>query len=240
MLRIAKFLSDSGIASRREAERIIEMGRVSINGKSIDSPINFVSDKDIVKVDGKIIKSNQNSEPEVFIFHKPVGCICSASDPEGRKTIYDVLPREYHHLKYIGRLDYNTSGLLLMTTSGDYARQMTLPDAKIERVYIAKIGGTMTMDDEHLDRLLKPIRKGIKIDGIIYRPMKIERLDATDIKITIIEGKKNEIRKVFEYIGLPVRKLHRISYGEYQLRDLKPGAIIKCRYLDLPHCNKID
>lgn len=234
MLRIAKFLSGSGVASRREAERMIEMGHVLINGKKIDSPVNFVSDQDVVTVGGKVIKPKDSSKPDVFIFHKPVGCICSANDPEGRKTIYDVLPRKYHNLKYVGRLDYNTSGLLLMTTSGDFARVMTLPDTKIERVYIAKIGGTMTMDDAHLDRLLKPIRKGIKIDGIIYRPMKIERLNAADVKITIIEGKKNEIRKVFEHIELPVRKLHRISYGEYRLDELAPGEITKSSYIGFP------
>ena len=226
-IRVAKFLSDAGVASRREAERLISERRVSINGKKIDSPVNFITADDVVKVDNKIIRSHSPDDFQIYLFHKPVGVITSARDPEGRRTIYDVLPEKYHHLKYIGRLDYNTSGLLLMTTSGDFAREMTLPNADIPRVYIAKLGGTMTMDDAMIDRMLKPVRKGIKIDGMLYRPMKIERLDASDFKITVTEGKKNEIRVVFSHIGLPVRKLHRISYGIYELGNLPSGKIME-------------
>lgn len=229
-------MSESGIASRRDAEKLIEQGKVSINGKTIKSPVNFVSENDVVKVDGKIISNIRNEsflngtadgKPDIYLFHKPVGCIVSKHDPEGRKTIYDILPEKYRNLKYIGRLDYNTSGLLLMTNNGDLARELTLPESNIERVYIAKIGGAMTMDDTMLNRLLKPVKKGIKINGIIYRPMKIERLSANDIKIKITEGKKNEIRKVFDHIGLPVRALHRISYGKYELGDLPSSKVIK-------------
>ena len=227
MKRISKFLSESGIASRRDAEKIIGQGRILINGKKITSPINFVSKNDIVKFDNKIISQITNNKTEIYLFHKPVGCIVSNHDPEGRRTIYDILPKKYKNLKYIGRLDYNTSGLLLMTNSGALARKMTLPESNIERVYIAKIGGAITMDDAMLNRLLKPAKKGIKIDDIIYRPMKIERLSASDLKITITEGKKNEIRKVFEHIRLPVRALHRISYGKYELGFLPVGKIIR-------------
>jgi 23S rRNA pseudouridine2605 synthase len=165
--------------------------------------------------------------PTVYLFHKPAGCICSARDPEGRRTIYDILPEKYRNLKYVGRLDYDTSGLLLMTDDGEFARKMTLPESKIPRVYVTKLGRTWTMDDEMIDRLLRPARKGMKIEGIIYRPMKIERMNATDFKITLTEGKKNEIRIVFGHIGLPVRKLHRISYGKYDLGDLPVKSIVQ-------------
>jgi 23S rRNA pseudouridine2605 synthase len=225
MIRIAKFLSDSGVASRRAAEQMLLDGRVSVNGKIIKTPVFFVNGGEEVKADGKLVSNPCGRISKIYLFHKPAGCICSAKDPGGRKTIYDILPAKYRNLKYIGRLDYNTSGLLLLTNDGDLARKMTLPDSKIPRVYIAKLGRTWTMDDEMIGRLLKPVRKGIKIGGTLYRPMKIERLSATDFRITITEGKKNEIRIVFDHIGLPVRKLHRISYGEYELGGLPAGKI---------------
>ncbi|MDR1027431.1 MAG: rRNA pseudouridine synthase [Rickettsiales bacterium] len=232
MIRISKYLSDAGVASRRGAEELIAQGRVAVNGRKIDGPVVFVGDDDKVCVDGKVVRTRIRTRTGtcggVWLFHKPVGCLCTAKDPEGRRTIYDILPAKYKNLKYIGRLDYNTSGLLLLTDDGALARKMTLPESKIERVYIAKLGRTMTMDDAMVDRLLKPVRKGIKIDGVIYRPMKIERLDAQDFRITLTEGKKNEIRVVFEHIGLPVRALHRVSYGEYELGRLAPAGITLC------------
>ena len=202
---------------------MIALGRVSVNGKKINTPVTFVSKNDSVLVDGKKITAKQQSQ--IYMFHKPIGCICSAKDPEGRKTIYDILPPQYRNLKYIGRLDYNTSGLLLLTNDGALAREMTLPSAGIERVYVAKVGGAMTMDDAHFARVIKPVLKGVKIDGVIYRPMKVRRLNASDIEITITEGKKNEIRIVFEHVKLPIRKLHRISYGKHRLKDLPSGEI---------------
>ena len=227
--RVAKFLSMAGIASRRAAEKMILDGRVKVNGKKIESPASFVSKDDSVFVDNApVIPAKAGTEsriPKIYLFHKPTGCICSAKDPNGRRTIYDVLPAKYGNLKYVGRLDYNTSGLLLLTNDGAKARELTLPETGLERTYIAKVGGALTMDDGMINRLLRPARKGIKIDGIIYRPMKIERLNGSDLKITITEGKKNEIRKVFEHIGLPIRKLHRISYGPYALGALPVGKI---------------
>jgi len=244
MTRIAKFLSEQGILSRREAERAIESGRIKLNGKIVTTPVTFVTDKDKISIDGQPVfdketkvslsarrRPGQGLKPDslqrkLYLFHKPVGCLTTTSDPLNRKTIYDHLPKEYKNLKYIGRLDYNTSGLLLMTNDGELARQMTLPAAGLERTYIAKLGRAMTMDDAMFARVTKPARKGIKIDGIIYRPMKIERIDGSDARITITEGKKNEIRIVFEHLGLPVRKLHRISYGKYELGNLPVGKII--------------
>ena len=223
-MRISKYLSDIGIASRRGAEQMILDGRITLNGEIVKTPVTFVSKDDKVLLDGKRI-TNHESRATIYLFHKPTGCITSAHDPEGRRTIYDILPKEYQNLKYIGRLDYNTSGLLLMTNDGTLAHEMTMPGAGVERVYMAKVGGAMTMDDDMMNRILKPVRKGIKIKGIIYRPMKVERLSGSDLKITITEGKKNEIRIVFEHIGLPIRKLHRVSYGKYELGPLAAGKI---------------
>jgi 23S rRNA pseudouridine2605 synthase len=144
----------------------------------------------------------------------------TARDPEGRKTIYDVLPAQYKNLKYVGRLDYKTTGLLLLTNDGGLARRLTLPLSNIPRVYIATVSGT---DFSKLDRA----RQGITVDGIKYRPMKIKVLKNNELQVTITEGKKNEVCIVLNAVGVPVKKLHRISYGPVRLGNLSTGEIIE-------------
>jgi 23S rRNA pseudouridine2605 synthase len=217
-VRIAKFIADSGVASRRAAEELIASGRVSINGATIDSPVNFVDENDTVEIDGKKISSR--ADTELYMFHKPINTMTTARDTRGRKTIYDCLDEEYKNLKYVGRLDYKTTGLLLMTNDGELARKLTLPSSNIERVYIATVNGT---DFSGLDRA----RRGITVDGIKYAPMKIEEIGTNNLRITITEGKKNEVRIVLRACGCPVRKLHRISYGEIRLGKLPVGKIQK-------------
>ena len=217
-VRIAKFIADSGVASRRAAEELIASGRVSINGATIDSPVNFVDENDTVEIDGKKISSR--ADTELYMLDKPINTMTTARDTRGRKTIYDCLNEEYKNLKYVGRLDYKTTGLLLMTNDGELARKLTLPSSNIERVYIATVNGT---DFSGLDRA----RRGITVDGIKYAPMKIEEIGTNNLRITITEGKKNEVRIVLRACGCPVRKLHRISYGEIRLGKLPVGKIQK-------------
>lgn len=216
-VRIAKFLSDNGVASRRAAEKLISDGAVAINGKRIDSPVNFVSDSDVVTINGKKISIRKNTE--LYAFYKPINTMTTVRDPLGRKTIYEVLPKQYHHLKYIGRLDYKTTGLLLLTNDGDLARRLTLPSSKIPRVYIAKVLG----DTKKLDMA----RRGITVDNIHYAPMKITALEPNILRIEITEGKKNEIRIVMRACGCPVVNLHRVKYGKIELGNLTPGQIKK-------------
>lgn len=215
--RIAKFLSDNGIASRRAAERLISDGVVAINGKIIDSPVNFVSDSDIVTVNDKKINTQKNIE--LYAFYKPINTMTTAHDPHARKTIYDVLPEKYKNLKYVGRLDYKTTGLLLLTNDGDLARKLTLPSSKIPRVYIAHVSG----NTKNIERA----RHGVVVDGIKYAPMKIKEIEPNILRIEITEGKKNEIRIVMRDCGCPVVKLHRIKYGKIELGNLTPGQIKK-------------
>jgi 23S rRNA pseudouridine2605 synthase len=144
----------------------------------------------------------------------------TAHDPDGRKTVYDMLPQEYRHLKYVGRLDYKTTGLLLMTNDGVLARKLTLPASNIPRVYIATVNGT---DRSGLDRA----RQGITIDGTKYAPMKIDIMKNGDLRVMVTEGKKNEVRIVLRACGCPVRKLHRISFGNIELGKLPVGKIVK-------------
>ncbi|MBN1325247.1 MAG: rRNA pseudouridine synthase [Alphaproteobacteria bacterium] len=218
MIRIAKFLADSGMASRRAAERLIESGVVTVNNVVITSPVFFVDGSEEISVSGRVIESN--NETKLYAFYKPINTMTTASDPEGRKTIYDILPQQYNNLKYIGRLDYKTTGLLLLTNDGELARKLTLPSSGIPRVYIAKVEG----DDFSK---LEPARSGINVDGINYRPMNIEVLENNELKITITEGKKNEIRIVLAACNLPVKKLHRISYGTINLENISVGEIIE-------------
>ena len=217
-VRVAKFIADSGVASRRGAEELIASGRVRINGEVIDSPVNFVGENDIVEIDGK--KISARTDTELYMFHKPINTMTTLRDTRGRKTIYDCLGDEYKNLKYVGRLDYKTTGLLLLTNDGDLARKLTLPSSNIERTYIATVNST---DFSRLDNA----RRGITIDGIKYAPMKIEEIGGNDLRITITEGKKNEVRIVLRACGCPVRKLHRISYGEIRLGKLPVGKIQK-------------
>ena len=214
--RLAKYLSDNGVASRRVAEDLIKSGAVSVNGEIVNTPVFFVEGNEKICVKGKEIK--KVDEIKLYMFHKPINTMTTTKDPEGRKTIYDVLDKKYHNLKYIGRLDFKTTGLLLLTNNGELARQMSLPKNHIERTYIATV-------DKYSQNKLDMARRGVTIDGIKYRPMKIDVIDEHVLKVTVEEGKKNEIRIVLKYVGSPVKALHRISYGPVCLKDLGVGKI---------------
>ena len=217
-IRIAKFIADSGVTSRRGAEQMIAEGRVLVNGEVIKTPVHFVDTNDEIKIDGEKVVARQDTR--VYAFHKPIDTVTTTRDPRGRNTIYDVLPREYHNLRYVGRLDYKTTGLLLMTNDGLLARKLTLPNSDIPRVYIADVVGT------NMSRLDKA-RQGATVDGIKYRPMKIEIMPDKRLRITVTEGKKNEIRIVLKHCGLPVRTLHRIMYGPVSIKNIPTGKIVE-------------
>ena len=217
-IRIAKFIADSGVTSRRGAEQMIVDGRVMVNGKIIKTPVHFVDDSDEIVIDGKKIEPRQDTR--LFAFHKPNGTVTTTHDPRGRNTIYDALPPEYRNLRYVGRLDFNTTGLLLMTNDGLLARKLTMPNSNIPRVYLADVVGN---NMSKLDRA----RHGVTINGITYRPMQIEIMPDKRLRVTVTEGKKNEVRIVLKHCGLPVRKLHRIMYGPVSIKNIPVGKIIE-------------
>ena len=214
--RIAKFIADTGTASRRDAEDLITSGRVAVDGVLIDSPVFFVDENNVVTVDGAPIAAR--AQTELYVFNKPLNTMTTARDPRGRRTIYDCLPEQYRTLRYVGRLDYKTTGLLLMTNDGALARRLTLPSSNIARTYIATVG------DVDLSGLAAA-RRGMTIDGITYRPMQIDELPGGDLRVTVTEGKKNEIRIVLRACHTPVRRLHRISFGNITLGNLPVGKI---------------
>ena len=216
--RLAKFIAAAGVASRRVAEDLIKSGAVSVNGAIVDTPLCFVDENDDIYINGK--KIEKKTEIELYMFHKPINTMTTTCDPMRRKTIYDVLGKKYANLKYIGRLDFKTSGLLLLTNNGDFARKMSLPQNHIPRTYIATVNNW----DE---RGLNIARRGVTIDGIKYRPMKIDVIDKNNLSVTVVEGKKNEIRIVFKFIKSPIVKLHRIKYGPIELKNLGVGKIVR-------------
>lgn len=214
--RLAKFISECGVASRRKAEELIENGHVYVNSKQIVTPVYFVNEDDKIIVDGVLLK--RPDDVKLYMFNKPLNTMTTTNDPEGRKTIYDYLEKQYKHLKYVGRLDYKTTGLLLLTNSGDLARKLSLPKNHIPRTYIVKV-------NNYTEDGLKVISKGTKVEGIYYRPMKVKPIDKNTLRVTVDEGKKNEIRIVFKSIGSPVVELHRINFGNIELGNLAPKKI---------------
>lgn len=218
-MRIAKAMARSGLCSRREAERWIEEGRVSVNGKVLRTPALEVKPGDKVVVDGKPLPG---AEPaRLWRYHKPRGLVTTHSDPEGRPTVFDNLPEGLPRVVSIGRLDFNTEGLLLLTNDGDLARHLELPATGWLRRYRVRAHGRITQAE--LDRL----KEGVVVEGVQYGPLEatIDSVQGGNIWLTIgiREGKNREVRKVLSTCGLDVNRLIRISFGPFQLLDLPPG-----------------
>lgn len=219
--RIAKVLSRAGVASRREAERMIELGEVSVNGAVITSPALNVTPADKILVRGKAI-----GEPEparLWLYYKPEGLVTSASDEKGRETVFDNLPPELPRVMSIGRLDLNSEGLLLLTNDGGLKRRLELPSTGWLRKYRVRVNGN-PMDPD-----LEPLRKGIEVEGERFQPMQvvIDRIQGANAWLTVglREGKNREIRRAMAAINLTVNRLIRISYGPFRLGEMTPGMV---------------
>lgn len=223
--RIAKVLARAGVASRREAERMIEAGRVSVNGTKINRAALNVTDQDKITVDGKPL--NEPEPPRLWLYHKPTGLVTTNRDEQGRPTIYDDLPEDLPRVMSVGRLDINSEGLLLLTNDGGVKRKMELPSTGWLRRYRVRVNGRPT------DDTFTPLRKGLTVDGQTFQPMivTLDRQQGANAWITvgIREGKNREIRRAMQDIGLSVNRLIRISYGPFQLGQLKPGAVESVR-----------
>jgi 23S rRNA pseudouridine2605 synthase len=220
-MRIAKALARAGLCSRREAERWIEQGRVSLNGEILTSPARDVSPADRILVDGAALPRAE--PPRLWRYHKPRGQVTTHRDPEGRPTVFDALPDHMPRVISIGRLDFNTEGLLLLTNDGALARHLELPATGWLRRYRVRAHGSVTQDA--LDKL----QGGIEINGVRYGGIEAT-LDKTQganvwLGIGLREGKNREVRTVLETLGLAVNRLIRISFGPFQLLDLESGAV---------------
>jgi len=221
--RIAKVLARAGVASRREVERMIAEGRVNVNGEKIDSPALNVTDKDVILVDGKQVAGAEATR--VWRFHKKAGLLTTTKDPKGRPTIFEKLPPELPRVVTVGRLDFNTEGLLLLTNDGALARHLELPQNAWLRHYRVRVYGTVNA------RKLKELEAGVTIEGIRYDSVKVEveteKQEGANqwLSVTIREGKNREVRKIMEHVGLQVTRLIRVSFGPFQLGKLPRGAI---------------
>lgn len=223
--RIAKVLSRAGIASRREAERMIVAGRVSVNGQVITSPALNVTDKDRIVVDGKEVGAPDRVR--LWRYHKPAGLVTTTRDEKGRETIFDALPEDMPRVMTVGRLDLNSEGLLLLTNDGALKRKLELPSTGWLRRYRVRVNGRPQ------DKALEPLRAGITIDGEAFQPMQVtlDRQQGANAWLTVglREGRNREIRRAMEAVGLNVNRLLRLSYGPFQLGELAKGAVEEVR-----------
>jgi 23S rRNA pseudouridine2605 synthase len=220
-MRIAKAMARAGLCSRRDAERWIEAGRVSVNGEVLKSPARDVSTSDRILVDGKPLPA---AEPvRLWRYHKPRGLVTTHRDPQGRPTVFEKLPPEMPRVVSIGRLDFNTEGLLLLTNDGALARHLELPSTGWLRRYRVRAHGRVAQDS--LDKL----KDGIEIEGVRYGPIEatLDKEQGANVWLSIglREGKNREVRKILSTLALDVNRLIRISFGPFQLLELQPGAV---------------
>ncbi len=223
--RIAKAMARAGIASRRDAEAMILAGRVSVNGETLTSPARNVTEADRILVDDEPMPSRERSR--LWIFHKPRGVVTTAKDPEGRQTVFEILPEELPRVVAIGRLDINTEGLLLLTNDGGLAKVIAHPETGWLRRYRVRAHGDT--DQAQLDRLAK----GVTIDGMEYGPVEatLDRAQGDNVWLTLglREGKNREVKRILEHLGLSVNRLIRLSFGPFQLGDLEVGLVEEVR-----------
>lgn len=224
LIRLQKYLADAGVASRRKAEELIAAGRVSVDGKTVTEAGTKVSGAEIIEVDGKKVVP---SEKKVYIMlNKPEGIVSTVKDQFSRKSVIDMLDGLKERVYPVGRLDYDTSGLLLLTNDGDLAFKLTHPSHGVDKKYVARISGTINENE------LKQLENGVKIDDYITSRAKVKILKtekgSSRIEITIHEGKNRQVRKMLETVGKTVLSLKRVEFGGLNLEGLPEG---RWRYL---------
>ena len=231
-MRLVKFIGNSGYCSRRAAGDLVDSGAVTINDHLVTSFNTDVQNTDKIKINGQEIFL---SETSIWLYHKPVGVITSKKDNLGRTTIFQSLSQSHQKLMTVGRLDYNSEGLLLMTNNGDLAKYLTDPKNNIPRQYQVKIFGKVS------EKMFQPVRNGIAIDGFKYRKIEVKIISYTEnntwLQMTLTEGKNREIRNILNHLGLKIARLIRTEYAEFKLGKLPKNAIIKQEKLDSLYSN---
>ena len=218
--RLNKYIASSGLCSRRKADELIESGVVQVNGKKVTELGYSVQNKDKVFVNGKIIHPVKH---EYYRFYKPAGYITTSDDEKGRKTIYDLLPENLHHLKPVGRLDRESTGLIILTNDGDLINDLTHPSVKVPKLYRVAINGKITQND--IDKMYKGIE--IEPNKMAYAQVDVLEIDNTHtvMEILLYQGLNRQIRRMFEYLGFEVVSLKRIQHAIFNLDGLKRGEL---------------
>ena len=236
-MRINRYLAECGLASRRKCEEFVTEGRVTVNGKVITDLSTQIEAGDVVTVGGKRV--SPVSKHVYLMLNKPKGCVTTVSDDRGRKTVMDIVRADYPDTRLfpVGRLDYDTEGLLLLTTDGDLAQALSHPSNEIPKTYIAKIEGSISEAE------LAKLRKGVEIDGVMTKKSKVKVLEkdekSTRVEITITEGRNRQIRKMFESVQKNVTFLKRVSVGNIRLGGVTRGTVRELRPEELDYLGKL-
>ena len=225
-MRLAKYLAHAGVASRRAAEKVIAGGRVSVDGKIVLDPARDVGEDSRVTVDGRALDGPEARV--VYALHKPLGVVSTASDSHGRPTVVELMPSEGLRLYPVGRLDADSSGLILLTNDGELANQLTHPRFEVEKTYRAMLGGAPITDGA-----LRSLRSGVELDDGPTAPARVRRVKKNLIELTISEGRNRQVRRMCEAIGHPVLALERIAFGRLRLEGLAPGAYRRLSELEI-------
>ena len=215
-MRLAKYLASAGVASRRASEDIVRAGRVTVAGVRVTDPARDVGPGDAVAVDGAAVNPAVH-ERVVYALNKPAGVVSTARDPQGRPTVVTMVPQT-ERLYPVGRLDIDTTGLILLTNEGELAHRLTHPSFEVEKTYRAVVGGPPVREPE-----LQALRDGIELDDGRTAPARVRRIAADTIEITIHEGRKRQVKRMCETVGHPIKRLERVAFGPLQLGDLPRG-----------------
>jgi 23S rRNA pseudouridine2605 synthase len=224
-MRLAKYLAHAGVASRRAAETVIVAGRVTVDGKLVTDPAREVGEDNTVSVDGRRL---EGPEPRVlYAVNKPLGVVSTVRDTHGRPTVVELVPAEGLRLYPVGRLDADSSGLMLLTNDGELANRLTHPSFEVAKTYRVKVGGAVG------EGALEALRRGVLLDGRPTAPARVRRVSADELEVTIHEGRNRQVRRMCEAVGHPVLELQRVAFGPLRLGALQPGAFRRLRDRDV-------
>jgi 23S rRNA pseudouridine2605 synthase len=222
-MRLAKHLAHAGIASRRASEQLIFDGRVEVDGRVVTDPARDVDGEEHIRVDGKTLRPHERGvDRVVYLLHKPPGVVSTAHDTHGRKTVVEFVRAPGTRLYPVGRLDADTTGLILLTDDGDLAHHLTHPRFEVPKTYVAEVAHGPVREPE-----LRRLREGVKLEDGMTSPAKVRQLRQGVLELTIHEGRKRQVKRMCEEVGHPVKKLQRVSYGPLRLGDLAEGGVRK-------------
>ena len=215
-MRLAKYLAHAGVASRRASEQLVFAGRVVVDGEEVRDPARDVDGTMAIAVDGEPVRAHDRRRA-VYALHKPAGVVSTAADPQGRRTVVELVPSG-RRLYPVGRLDADTTGLILLTDDGDLAHHLTHPSFEVPRTYVAKVRRPPIRD-----RALRALREGVELDDGMTAPAKVRRRGNDELELTIHEGRKRQVRRMLEAVGHPVASLRRVRFGTLELGSLEEG-----------------